>query len=495
MPRRQSISPTNLLTASGLLLLSVIMLRPQIDPDAWWHLRVAGQMIASHSLPTSDMISWWSAGAPWISPSWLNEILLWVAQQLSGPTGQSLLYLPVFAAIVLVADRAVAIIEPHVAAWQRLLVLIVVVAALWPLITPRAANWDLLFALFAVLGWLRLRADGSTRMLWLMPLGGVAWANLHGGGVMVYPLIAFAFGLGTWLDRAAWPNWRWRPFLASIGLTYLAFGLNGYGLALYLYPWTTVFSAAQAGAIAEWLSPDLSALGFLPLRVLLSLGLVLGLARARQVDAAGALAAGGMLFLGLASARYLLLAIPLLAIWYLLPIGRGVGTYLTAGLGRLYRWPARWSSPLLRGSMLVVALAIVAPASLITVLPAGQQQALAARYPGPTLAALAGCEGRLWSDYGWGGWVSYQTGRLVGPYGAADALGDERLTTASEVERLTTDPAPVFDSLMVEMVLTQIDRPLAHWLTASSDWRLVAQDEISLLYARQTNPCGLAGGG
>ena len=184
-----------------------------------------------------DTISWWSAGTPWISPSWLNELLLYFSNAVAGPAGQSLLYLPIYLGIVVLVDRLVSINSEWITGGWRLVTLAVMALALLPIMEPRAGNFDLLFSLVAIYGWVRLRRNGSAFWLWLMPVAAILWANLHGGGAMVYFALALAFGAGTWVDRRRYPSWRWRPFLISVALTYFALGLNPYCAALYVYPW------------------------------------------------------------------------------------------------------------------------------------------------------------------------------------------------------------------------------------------------------------------
>jgi hypothetical protein len=357
--------------------------------------------------------------------------------------------------------------------------------------SPRAGNVDLLFSLFALYGWLTYSRDGSTLWLCLMPVAAVAWANLHGGGVMVYVALALAYAVGTYVDRRDYDRWRWRPFLISVALTYVALGLTPYGVALYVYPWSTILSSAQTSTIEEWRSPDFAAFGLLAFRAVLAFGFAIGLARARMTDAAGAFATGGMLFLALGASRYLLIAVPLVAIWFVPAMLRGAGRYLSSVRPNRFPRPAAGYALLLVTGLLVLVGATLSSAAL----PANQAALLAARYPASTLDELGRCSfARVWTDYGWGGWTAYRTGWQVGPYGAADALGDERLLTAAAVEGVTTDPGKVFDELGVEAVVTARNRPLGYWLAASPGWRVIAEDQAAVAAVREGVSCGASAG-
>jgi hypothetical protein len=481
-----AIGARSLVYALGLLGVALMLMRPQVDPDAWWHLRVAAGILQTGHVPTSDAISWWSAATPWISPSWLNEVLLSFSNAIAGPAGQSFLYLPVYVGIVVMVDRLISVTSPWLSAAWRLMALAVMALALIPVMEPRAGNFDLLFSLFAIYGWLTFRRDGGTLGLWLMPLAAVLWANLHGGGVMVYFALALAFAVGTFVDRRRFTQWRWRPFLISVVLTYAALGLNPYGVALYVYPWSTILSSAQTSTIAEWRSPDFASLSLIGLRGLLALGFVVALARAKMNDAAGAFATGTMVFLSLGGVRYLIIAVPLIAVWFIPAMIRGAGRYVRP------IWPNWSAGGVARYGLLatVAPLVIVGAGISAGALAANQERTLAARYPTATLTTLMECDfKRIWTDYGWGGWTAYQTGWLVGPYGAADALGDERLTTAGAIETMTIDPGVTFDELGVDAVVTHVAHPLGYWLAANPGWRVVSSDQVAVAAVRQEIAC------
>jgi hypothetical protein len=482
----------------GLVGVALMLVRAQVDPDAWWHLRVAAGILESGRVPTSDAISWWSAGTPWISPSWLNELLLYFSNAIGGTAGQSFVYVPVYLGIVVLAERLISIASPWLSAGWRLVTLALMAVALIPVMEPRAGTFDLLFSLFAIYGCMTFRRDGTRIWLWLMPVAAVLWANLHGGGVMVYLALALAFGVGTFVDRRRHPEWRWRPFVLSVALTYLALGVNPYGADLYVYPWATLLSSAQTSTIAEWRSPDLASPSLLGLRVLLALGFVVALPRARMNDAAGAFATAGMLFLSLGAIRYLIIAVPLIAIWFVPPMIRGAGRYIVAATGRSSAGHAPRTGGASRASRYGL-LAAVAPIVVLGAgisagaLPANQERMLLARYPSATLTSLKSCDfARVWTDYGWGGWTAYQTGWQIGPYGAADSLGDERLTTASGVEAVTSDPGDTFDPLGVDAVVTGMNQPLAFWLAANPQWRVIATDAASVAAVRAGVACSTA---
>ncbi|APO56089.1 hypothetical protein LUI11_21350 [Bradyrhizobium diazoefficiens] len=155
------------------------------DSDSFWQIRV-GQWILDHgAVPTTDFYSFTRAGAPWISTSWLSQVLLAFSHaqwDWAGPVILTAMATALTAAIfvylldaqieapraVLFAMLALLLSLHHVLARPHILALPVMVA--WVGLLMAAAD--------------RRRAP-SWYWLPLMAL----WANLHGGFVLGLALI------------------------------------------------------------------------------------------------------------------------------------------------------------------------------------------------------------------------------------------------------------------------------------------------------------------
>ena len=44
--------------------------RPQIDADFGWHLRIGDSVLATGTVPTTDVFSWLTGGQPFLAHSW-----------------------------------------------------------------------------------------------------------------------------------------------------------------------------------------------------------------------------------------------------------------------------------------------------------------------------------------------------------------------------------------------------------------------------------------
>jgi hypothetical protein len=57
------------------------------DSDTYWHIAAGKWIIAHHAVPRVDIYSFTKAGEPWISTSWLAQVLYGEAFELAGWAG------------------------------------------------------------------------------------------------------------------------------------------------------------------------------------------------------------------------------------------------------------------------------------------------------------------------------------------------------------------------------------------------------------------------
>jgi len=270
------------------------------DSDSFWQIKIGQWILDHHALPYTDFYSFTHFGEPWISTSWLSQVLFAIAHaQLdwAGPVILSSLAIAIATAIfvyrldahleparsVLVALLALALSTGHMLARPHILALPVMVA------------W---------IGALMAAADrrGSPSWLWL-PLMAL-WANLHGGFVLGLALIAPIALEAVWEARA--------DRRIALGLRWMLFGVGALIASCCTpYGWKTLLGAANIlslgrvlSLIGEWQASDFSsftpfegallgliAFGFYrglvisPPRILLVLGLIwMALTHVRNIE-------------------------------------------------------------------------------------------------------------------------------------------------------------------------------------------------------------------
>jgi hypothetical protein len=210
----------------GLLLINGSLLLN--DSDTYWHV-AAGKWILDHNaLPRVDIYSFTKAGEPWISSSWLAQILYAGTYELAGWAG------PVVLASASIAATFALLARPHVLAM------------------PVMVAW--------VSGLVSASDRRQAPSFWLLPLIAL-WANLHGG---------FIFGLALVAPFAVDALWnaqvqQRRP----LALRWMAFGIGALAACCATpYGWETILASRKIldlgellHLIYEWMPVDFSGFG------------------------------------------------------------------------------------------------------------------------------------------------------------------------------------------------------------------------------------------
>ena len=499
------------LAAVVLVAAWVATWRPQVDPDAWWHLAIGQSITATGSIPTIEPFSWLTAGDQFVAHSWLWDVLMIGAWRAGGASGTSLLVLPVTVAVVWLVWRLTGPLvgtSPSLPPLGRAVLVLLAVIVTLPVWAPRAQMLDVAFALATVLVLSGYLHGGARLGLLALPLLGVLWANLHGSAILALPacvaiaVVARPVGArwGAWPSRPAWP-------LAAAGLGGVAATvLNPYGAGLLLYPFDRDVASAFSPAIVEWRSPDFGAPELLPFRLLLAAVLLVVLwSPARARDPFLLLATAAWTFAALGAVRFLAIAGPLLVVALAPGLGPSLGRWLAVA-----RPPSEGSDVVDGGeaarqardggdvgglgprpamAIAGLAIAVILTAGWLTIDPTRQDAAIERRQPVAAVAAIeaGGCTARLLPEYGWAGYVIWSTGMDVGAYGNS---AESAVTEHARLEALSFDPGPWLDDHGVGAILVPADSPLSRWLDVAIEWRLAYRDPQATIHVRaDANDC------
>jgi hypothetical protein len=239
------------------------------DSDSYWQISV-GQWIIDHgAMPYTDVFSFTRFGEPWMSSSWLSQVLLAAAYDFSGWAGAVVLSSLAVAALVSIF---VYLLSAHVDPARAILI---TALALLQSGSHFLARPHLLAlpVLLAFIGGLLRAADRRTHPSWLLLPLMALWANLHGGFVLGLALIG-PIGLeAIWCaepDRRLRLAARWALFaLAAVGAS-----------CLTPYGWNTPLAAAKIlnlgkllSLIWEWMPVDFSKPTFFEATLLAMIGI------------------------------------------------------------------------------------------------------------------------------------------------------------------------------------------------------------------------------
>ena len=212
------------------------------DNDMGWHLATGRWVVEHRQVPRTDVLSFTSAGVPWIYPPFAG-VLLYLTYAVFGYAGLSW-----FCALACLAVVAYLVRRGDMSSAVLAMLAVVAIAART---APRADLFTtVFFALF--LGELWAYHGGSHSRPWLLPVVMLFWVNLHPGfiaglgAIVAYLLIELADLLFAERRQAAvlrlrrvWPwlaacvaatlvnPWGARIYIASLNLAGLAGSAQG----------------------------------------------------------------------------------------------------------------------------------------------------------------------------------------------------------------------------------------------------------------------------
>jgi hypothetical protein len=271
------------LLAVGLVVVALMTISDRFnDPDLWFHLKLGKIVWDTHSIPSTDLLSYTAFGHNWTAHEWLAEVGLYAVYRMGGHAGlmlwfatlSSLLPVLVFYLCYRLSGNALVSFFGGLCAWFFGTV-------------GLAIRPHLLGHIFLVIELILLeRGSRSPRVLLALPPLFAIWVNCHGSyffgmGVLVVHFLC-SFASGRWGQLVVEPSER--RSRQSLGVTLvlcaLALCCNPIGIRLLLYPLDTLFHQRTGlNAVDEWLPPDLRS-G----RTLAMIGLVIGVSWLRRSE-------------------------------------------------------------------------------------------------------------------------------------------------------------------------------------------------------------------
>jgi hypothetical protein len=226
------------------------------DSDTYWQIATGKWILDHNALPHVDIYSFTKAGEPWISSSWLAQVLYAESYELAGWTGPIVLaaisIAASFALLVFMLSRRISSTYAILIAFAALLL-----SANHFLARPHVLAWPVMVA------WVSGLVSASDRRqapsFWLLPLIAL-WANLHGGFLFGLALVApFAFD-AVWNAESS----QRKP----LALRWIAFGIGALAACCATpYGWGSILASRKIlelgdllHIIYEWMPADFSRL-------------------------------------------------------------------------------------------------------------------------------------------------------------------------------------------------------------------------------------------
>ena len=441
------------------------------DPDIWWHLRAGEWMTTHHAIPRVDPFSTGGMGHPWVSYSWLYELLV---GGLFGRLG--LLGLITYTSgMILATTVALYHLVKRLQGDFNLAVMLTFVASLSfeRLYSPRPWHFTILLFVLLVDILMHARKTGETHELLWLPVIFALWANVHIqfiDGLIVLGLALVEAVAGHWWNAARTrlrPQWILAAMVASLAATLV----NPYGWKIY----KTAFELATQPGVLDKIA-ELQSIPFRFLSddcvLLLALGGAAALAWRREVKVFETLFLLLGAYLSFRSRR---------DIWIVVTaatavIAGGIGT--RAAVGRRRYWFLGPITALVTG--LIVGIGFLCMHLNNAVL----STRLADDLPVKAVAFVNdhGLGGPIYNDYGWGGYLMWGLRRPVSIDGRAGVQGTERLdrygNTWAADPSWSTDP----DLQKAGVVIGPVKSPLMQVLRMDSRFRLAYEDKLAAVF-------------
>lgn len=447
------------------------------DPDIWWHLRNADELVRTGHFVRADAYSYSVHGASWINHEWLGELPYYLGWRCFGLRGLYLVMALALVAIFLLLYR-VAYVRAHDYKAAALACGLAI-----PLATVSFGPRTLLFGwIFLLLELLILETcDSRLRRLWLLPPLFVLWVNTHGSWLIGFALLIAFTAAGCCnvhagrIQSARHSLTQLKQMAGVIACSAAALFMNPYGWHLVFYPFDLAFrQKLNVSHVEEWQSPDFHALrGKLLLAMLLGF-LVLALIRRSRFRLHEVLFVLVAFYSALTYTRFLFLAAiiltPVLAAELSL---RGFGGQTTADKPGL--------NLLLIGAMVAI-MWWQAPSN------AQLSTGIVEEYPVAALSHLNSTPAgtRILNDYDWGGYLIWNARQVpvfvdsrvdIFEYSGifADYLDIMGLKNSLELLRKHD----------IHYVLFARQKPLTYLLRNSTGWKVIYEDNVAVLFERR----------
>ncbi len=211
--------------------------------DVAYHLRAGDQILGGGGIPRTDTWTYTAAGAPWLDQQWGAQAILAAVYRVAGWTGLVILRAALvgllFGLLFLACRLRGADIRR--AAWLTLAAFLISAVAL--ALRPQLFGMVLLAATLVLIA----GRHRWPRLLWLVPIIVVAWANLH-GSFFLGPVVVGLAWLEDLHDRrpAAWRT------LAVAVVAALAAFVNPFGVEVWGYAVGLSTNSEVTARITEW---------------------------------------------------------------------------------------------------------------------------------------------------------------------------------------------------------------------------------------------------
>ena len=483
------------------------------DCDTGWHIRTGEWILANGWVPTRDMFSFSKPGAPWYAWEWPSDIVLARLNAIGGLQAVvmfailliSVTFMGLFLLVRRKANPIVAIAVTMLAA---------AASSIHWLARPHLFTLFFLVVFYAALEQVR---EGRTRILGVsvlaaLPVITILWTNLH-GGFFVGALMIAAYGGGEILrllfsasaeDRGP-ALLRARSYFLSALACLAASLVNPYTYHLHVHMAQYLRDPWNSQHIMEFLSPSFHHPTAIFFELMLLMAVIASVSNVRNGQFTEALLMLVWAHGGLLAARnipiFMIAAAPPVAAcfqqWLLRLPESTVAVWLRSAADKFNRVAEETGqTDSIARLHLVSALGIMLVA-VVVFAPHPPKKFRAEfdpkSYPAAALATLrSDPSARVFTHDEWGDYLIYKLSKTHKVFvdGRSDFYGDDFEEKYVDVLNVKYGWQKTLAGFGVDTILMPPNAPLTGALKESSNWRVVYDDGISLVFRSQQKTVG-----
>ena len=468
-----------LVIAIAFLSICIMVSRPMVDTDTWWHLRT-GQWILDHRvLSESDCFSFTRYGEPYYYPAWLSEILMAGIFSLGGLPALNLF----FGILILLAFICIFFtMEGDAFLTAAVLVLAAGASEVYWSLRPHLFTF-----LFGACFYYCLQAflHKGKNVLWALPAVMVLWVNMHPG----YPVGFILLGIttaGVGIRYLAGSPRRnpatGRQAVWLVGTTFaclVAAVINPHGIRIFAYPLETLSIHFLQQFILEWGSPDFhlfQAQLFLGLFLATWTAVAFSPKRLDIVDFFCLIAIGVMGFTANRHTYLLSIIAPAIIIRYGNPILRAMAP----------KWNPDHPVSRMESAVQYIILIGLSVAGALWIIPTYAQEmdtALRLQVPVEGAAVLAEYpdDDRMLNSYNWGAYLLWaEPSRPVFVDGRTDLYGEDILRQYLKIVYAQEGWRDIMESWDIRLVFLEPSQPIVEVLLLDG-WTIAYRDSQAIL--------------
>ncbi|EKE02822.1 MAG: hypothetical protein ACD_20C00328G0015 [uncultured bacterium] len=223
-------------------ILTVIVNHP--DNDLWARLAVGSIFFQTGNVLKHDIFAYVPTKDLWIDHEWGSGVIFYFFANQFGNWGLFLLKALIVVSIFILLSKIIKLYinkESNIEIFYFIFLAFALLPGIANLL--RAQTFTYLFFVLWIYVLERVRR-GENRLLWILPITMIIWANMHGGFVAGLGLL-FIYALGEFLNKSNYQKYLW-----ILGISTLITLINPYGIKY----WPYIFEAVTMPRplIGEW---------------------------------------------------------------------------------------------------------------------------------------------------------------------------------------------------------------------------------------------------